>query len=349
MKKLLFFSISFFFSLTSFGQNPIAGNSLKLQKMRLMVQDMGIYIHSANQGLIDMDSAMVLVCKANKIPYTLVNDEGYNDGSYFPGNDLIAADNIRGAVKLLPKLKSADQIKLTLQLANFYLFKPGAKKEDMNNAFLYIIKSQKLAKEIRIQKWDFQSKFLLAKYYYQAGNFSLSKNIFAQVVSESRKTKNDLVIAEAVDNQGTSMPNDNPEKAVILSEAMDIYKKNALREKEIETLMKIITVHFWAGNIKLTKQELLISLALQKKIGFAYTQYTETTIAYIETLQDNVKNALFYALESINSMEKTKDYAFSYTFYTRLGNIYNRMGYNEEAIKFYQKGINFNNNELNNS
>jgi two-component sensor histidine kinase len=346
MKKAIFLSLLFLFTLNSASQNQSAENKLQLQKTRLMIQNMGIYIHSSNQGIIDIDSAMILVCKANKIPYTLVNDEGYNDGSYFPGNDLISKDNTRGAEKLLPKLDLVNQIKLTLQLGSFYLFKPGTKKADLGNAFLYITKAEKLVKKIKVKKWHFQTKFLLAKYYYQAGNTALSKTILAQLTAESRKTNDNKIIAEAIDNQGTFMPNNNPEKAVILAEAMELYKKLGFKEKEIETLMKIITVHFWTGNIKLAKEECLLSLALQKKIGFKYTHYTETTIAYIEIINDNVKNALYYALQSIDSMEKTKDYAFADSFYMRLGNIYNRMGYYEQAIKFYEKGISYNQREL---
>jgi two-component sensor histidine kinase len=346
MKKAIFLSLLFLFTIKSISQDENTANKLQLQKTRLMIQDMGIYVHSSNQGVIDIDSAMVLVCKANKIPYTLVNDEGYNDGTFFPGNDLISKDNIRGAEKLLPKLNWINQIKLNLQLGSFYLFKPGAKKTDLNNAFIYITKAEKLAKEKKDQKWCFQTRFLLAKYYYQEGNTALSKTIFAKLTAESRKTNDSKIIAEAIDNQGTFMPNENPEKAVVLAEAMELYKKLGFKEKEIETLMKIITVHFWAGNIKLAKEECLLSLSLQKKIGFEYTHYTETTIAYIEIMNDNVKNALYYALQSINSMEKTKDYAFANSFYMRLGNIYNRMGHYEQAIKFYEKGISYNQREL---
>ncbi|OXA78396.1 Two-component sensor histidine kinase, contains HisKA and HATPase domains [Flavobacterium aquidurense] len=346
MKKAIILSLLFLFTLKSFGQNQKAEN-LKLQKNRLMIQNMGIYAYSINQGLIDIDSAMVLVCKATKIPYTLVNDEGYNDGSYFPGNDLISNGNIRGAEKLLSKLELTDQIKLNFQLSNFYLFKSGTKKADLDNAFFYITKAEKLVKKTKNQKWNFQIKLLLAKYYFQTGNKAVSKTIFEKITEESRKTNDPMLIAEAIDNQGTFMPNENPEKAVVLKEAMDLYKKSSRTEKEIETLMKIITVHFWTGNIKLAKEECLQSLALQKKIGFSYTQYTETTIAYIEIMNDNVKNALYYALQSINSMENTKDYLYADSFYMRLGNIYNRMRYYEQAIKFYEKGISYNQRELN--
>jgi two-component sensor histidine kinase len=347
MKKAIILSLLFLFTLKSFSQNQTTVTKFQLQNNRLMIQNMGIYVYSINQGLIDVDSAMVLVCKANKLPYTLVNDEGYNDGSYFPGNDLISNGNIRGAEKLLPKLELTNQIKLNFQLANFYLFKSGAKKTDLGYAFFYLTKAEKLVKKIKVQKWNFQIKFLWAKYYSQAGNKALSKTIFDKLTDESRKTNDPKIIAQAIDNQGTCMPNENPEKAVVLSEAMELYKKLDFKEKEIETLMKIITVHFWTGNIKLAKEECLRSLALQKKIGFEYTQYTETTISYIEIINDNVKNALYYALQSINSMEKTKDYLFADNFYMRLGNIYNRMGYYEQAIKFYEKGISYNQRELN--
>jgi two-component sensor histidine kinase len=345
MKKVIFLLLLHFFTTTSFSQNET--NKLKLQKDRLMLHNVAIYLRNVNQGSIDIDSAMILACKAHKLPYTLANDEGFNDGSNFPGNNLITNNYARGAELLLPRLHTTDQIKLALQIGSFYLFKAGTKKDDLKNALLYINKAQKLAEKSRIQKWHFQSKYLLAKYYYQAGKPQLSSTIFSQLVTAARKTQNEKILAEAIDNQGTFMPDSNKEKASILSEALAIYKKTGNKEKEIETYMKIIPVHFWTGNMKLAKQELLTSLSLQKKIGFLYTQYTETTISYIELFHNNFKDALYYALRSVSSMEKTKDYAFADSFYIRLGNIYNSTGYYEDAIKFYQKGIEYNQREIN--
>ncbi|MDQ6531146.1 histidine kinase dimerization/phosphoacceptor domain -containing protein [Flavobacterium sp. LHD-85] len=345
MKKVIFLLLLTFFTTSSFSQNET--DKLKLQKDRLMLHNVAIYLRNVNQGSIDIDSAMILACKAHKLPYTLANDEGFNDASNFPGNNLITNNYVRGAELLLPRLNTTDQIKLALQIGSFYLFKAGAKKDDLKNALLYINKAQKLAEKYEIQKWRFQSKYLLAKYYYQAGKPQLSGTIFSQLVNAARKTQNEKILAEAIDNQGTFMPDNNKEKATILSEALAIYKKTGNKEKEIETYMKIIPVHFWTGNMKLAKQELLTSLSLQKKIGFLYTQYTETTISHIELFHNNLKDALYYALESVSSMEKTKDYAFADSFYIRLGNIYSSTGYYEDAIKFYLKGIEYNQRELN--
>ncbi|MDY0988303.1 sensor histidine kinase [Flavobacterium sp. CFBP9031] len=345
MKKVIFLLLLTFSTTTTFSQNE--SNKLKLQKDRLMLHNVAIYLRNVNQGSIDIDSAMILASKAHKLPYTLANDEGFNDGSNFPGNNLITNNYARGAELLLPRLNTVDQIRLSLQIGSFYLFKAGAKKDDLKNALLYINKAQKLAEKSKIQKWHFQSKYLLAKYYYQADKPQLSSTIFSQLVNAARKTQNEQILAEAIDNQGTFMPDSNKEKAVILAEALAIYKKLGNKEKELETYMKIIPVHFWTGKMKLAKQELLTSLNLQKKIGFLYTQYTETTISYIELFNNNFKDALYYALRSVSSMEKTKDYAFADSFYIRLGNIYNSTGYYDDAIKFYQKGIEYNQREIN--
>lgn len=345
MKKVIFLLLLTFYTTTSFSQNET--NKRKLQKDRLMLHNVAIYLRNVNQGSIDIDSAMILASKAHKLPYTLANDEGFNDGSNFPGNNLITNNYARGAELLLPRLNTVDQIRLSLQIGSFYLFKAGAKKEDLKNALLYINKAQKLAEKTKIEKWYFQSKYLLAKYYYQADKPQLSSTIFSQLVNAARKTQDEKILAEAIDNQGTFMPDSNKEKAVILAEALAIYKKLGNKEKELETYMKIIPVHFWTGKMKLARQELLTSLNLQKKIGFLYTQYTETTISYIELFNNNFKDALYYALRSVSSMEKTKDYAFADSFYIRLGNIYNSTGYYEDAIKFYQKGIEYNQRELN--
>lgn len=96
---------------------------------------MPISFYGTNQGAIDVDSSVVLASKAYKLPVSLAYDEGYNDGSYLIGQDLIDKGNISQAKRLLASSKDDEKIKLLLQLGSFYLFKPGTKPKDLQNAF----------------------------------------------------------------------------------------------------------------------------------------------------------------------------------------------------------------------
>lgn len=64
-----------------------------------------MYLYNANQGAIDPDSSVVLACKAYKLPLSLAYDEGFNEGKYLIGNDLINKGNINSVQKLLAKSK----------------------------------------------------------------------------------------------------------------------------------------------------------------------------------------------------------------------------------------------------
>ncbi len=310
-----------------------------LKKKRLLIQACSIYLFNANQGAIDVDSSVVLACKAYKLPVSLTYDEGFNDGSYLIGNDLIEKGNINSAIRLLQKTKNEDRIKLLFQLGNFYLFKTGAKQKDLENAYLYIKEAVDLSNQLKIKKWQNQSSLLLGKYYFQASNQVDGKKYFLQVISECRKVNDKLGLADALDAYATLLPNLDPEKEKMLQEAVSLYASLGLEEKRIVPYMKITTIYFWTGRINEAKKRLHQNLADLRKINFTHQQFAETTIVYINLYQHNMKSAMYYALKSVKRMEAEKDYTFGDVFYMRLGDVYNFIGHNEEALELYKKSI----------
>ncbi|WP_449397411.1 hypothetical protein [Chryseobacterium wanjuense] len=176
-----------------------------------------------------------------------------------------------------------------------------------------------------IPKWQHQSNMLLGKYYIQANNPIESKKVFAKVVGESRKLNDRKSLAEALNNQGTYLALDDPDKEKALSESMLLYRSVGEKELEIEMLMKLLTVHFWKGNIDLAEKELLEASVLQKKIGFKHLHYTSAPLAFIYSVKYNLNKSLFYSINSIESMEATNDMICADNFYLRLGNIYEKM------------------------
>ncbi|WP_343697033.1 sensor histidine kinase [Flavobacterium sp.] len=338
MKRIVFYLI-LLISYTSFGQLSPAVAKYDLAKKRLLINACSIYLFNANQGAIDVDSSVVVACKAYKLPVSLAYDEGLNDGSYLIGKDLIEKEDINSVKKLLAKTKGEDRIKLVLQLGNFYLFKPGTKPEDLQNAKTYIDDAVKTSNQLKNKKWQQQSLILLGKYYYQANNQAEGKKIFLQVIDECRKQADKKSLAEVLDAYGTLLFNLDPEKEKILQEVVSIYASLKMEEKRIENYMKITTIYFWTGKINEAKKRLYQNLVDLRKIGFTHEQYAETTLVFIELGQHNIQSALYYALKSVKRMETENDYTFGEIFYTRLGDVYNMYGHNEEALELYKKSI----------
>lgn len=310
-----------------------------LNKKRLLIQTCSMYLYNANQGAIDVDSSVVLACKAYKLPVSLAYDEGFNDGKALIGNDLIKSGTIESAKKLLAKAKNEDRIKLLFQFSNFYLFKPGSKPDDLQNAKTYIDQSVTASNHLKIKKWQNQSLLLLGKFYYQANNQAEGNKSFLKVIEDCRKQNDQLGLAQALDAYGTVLFNLDPQKEKILQEAISIYASLKMEEKRIENYMKVTTIYFWGGKVIEAKKRLYQNLIDFRKIGFKHQQFTETTITFIELNQRNIPSALYYALKSVKRMEAENDYTFGDVFYTRLGDVYNMYGHNEEALELYKKSI----------
>lgn len=339
MKLLYSFGLLFFIIINSKAQNHPASAGYDLKKKRLLIQTCSTYLYNSNQGQIDADSSVVLTCRAYKLPVSLAYDEGYNDGSYLIGSDLINKGNIDAAKKLFAKSKDLNKLKLALQLGNFYLFKSFAKPDDLKNASLYITEAAAISNQLKIKKWQQESEMLLGKFYFQINKYPESKKCFSQVVEECRKQGDKATLAYALLNQASYQYDLDPEKEKILKEAESLYAALGMEEKRIETKMKIGTIYFWHGKINDAKKILYQNIAAMRKIGFRQQQFGETTISYVEGVQFNMKSAFYYALKSVETMENTKDYTFADIFYMRLGLVYLQMGHYDEATKMAEKSI----------
>ncbi|MBO9584913.1 MAG: sensor histidine kinase [Flavobacterium sp.] len=347
MKLLYSFCLLFFITINTQAQNHPATANYDLKKKRLLIQTCSAYLYNSNQGAIDADSSVVLTCKAYKLPVSLAYDEGFNDGSYLIGSDLIEKGNIEAAKRLFIKSKDINKIKLALQLGIFYLFQPFTKPDDLKNANFYINEAVKISNQLKIQKWQHESLMLLGKFYFQINNYPESKKCFLQVVNECRKQNDKTALADALLNQATYQYDLDPEKEKILKEAETLYKALGFEEKVIETKAKLCTIYFWHGKINEAKKILYQNIAAMRKIGFRQQQFGETTLSYIHGVQYNIKDALYYALKSVQTMEATKDYTFADIFYMRLGFAYLQMGHTDDAIKMAQKSIQYGQNVYN--
>ncbi|HJY13884.1 MAG TPA: hypothetical protein VJ304_13915, partial [Flavobacterium sp.] len=207
------------------------------------------------------------------------------------------------------------------------------------NALFNIKEAVKISNELKIQKWQHQSLLLLGKYYTKTHNLDQSNNCFTKVVNECRKQNDPKALADALANQAKFLPVFDPQKKIILNEVIQLYSSLGLQEKMIENYLKLVTIHYYSGNIKLALKGFYQSLYYQRKAGFKHIHFTEATISYIELLQNNSKSALYYALKSIKTMEAINDYNFADDYYLRLGNVYLVLGHFEEAKATYEKSI----------
>ncbi|WP_159477036.1 lipopolysaccharide assembly protein LapB [Dyadobacter sp. 3J3] len=337
MRKILCCCCFFTVLSVSTAQVP-AVRKYNSKKLHLLIQLSGANIYLSNQGQIDFDSAMVVVCAAYGVSRLLAFDENLLDGLSSSGRIALENNDPDLAKSILYKVDDRkDRNLLLLELGGFYLFKPGNEKRDMAEAFKYLSHAKSLSDSLRIVKYQDESLSMLGKYYAAIGNFQESSICFSKVIEATSKSGERLATANALANLGTFLPFQNPSKIVNLEKALAIYREVGAKEKEIEILCKILSIHFLHGEIAVTNKELFKLLELQTAINFLHTHYTHTVLSYNYSIQGQQQKALFHAIESVRSMENTRDTPLAGYLYLRLGNVYEHMRAYENSIQAHKK------------
>lgn len=337
MRKILCFCIFFPVLVNAIAQVP-AVKKYDSKKQHLLIKLSGMVVYSSNQGQIDLDSSMIIACQAQNLSRLLVFDENLQEGLYTAGRIALEKNDPASAEAILFKLKNKEQQDLLmLELAGFYLYKPGTEKSDLDEAYKYLAHAKALSDSIHHRKYQNESLNLLGKYYAEKGETEKSIDSFNKVVQATAKSGNKFELANALLNLGISLPPQNPDKLINLEKALVLFKSVDAKEKECETISNTIFVHFLSGEIDLTKKELFELLALQKSIGYLHIHYTNFVLSYISLLEGQKRQSLLYAMECIKSMESTKDTVLAAYFYLRVANIYEHTEQREKAIEWCQK------------
>lgn len=309
-----------------FLQNAVEGQSLPgnydILKQRLLVIGTGNFIYSVSQGQIDADSANLLACRMYGLPRLLPYDEGFSDGPTSPTSKLIDAGKIKVVTNVLNYTEGENKLRILLELGAYYLFKPGSEKTDMDSALAFIQRAQALSAETGLKKWQNESLSLLGKYYFQAGNIAESQRCFSQAGGD----------ALAFENQGKYLPVADPRKLSYLERSLELFRKQRMKEKEIEVRMEMAAVY-----PALAEKQLQEILLLQKAIGFRHTLYTTYALSGIADLKADHMTSLSYTRQSIENMQETGDVTLACIFYMQMGNVYSHLDKPAEALSWFKK------------
>ncbi|WP_173003126.1 sensor histidine kinase [Chitinophaga sp. SYP-B3965] len=275
----------------------------------------GNFIHSVSQGEIDTDSANLLACRMYGLPRLLPYDEGFSDGVTSPTSKLIDAGKIAIVTNVLNYTEGENKLRILLELGAYYLFKPGNEKKDLDSALLFIQRAQALSVETG---WQKESLNLLGKYYFQAGNIAESQRCFLQTGD--------------VFANGKYLPVTDPRKLSYLESSLALFRKQQMKEKEMEVRMEIANAY-----PALAERQLQEILLLQKAIGFRHTLYTTYALSGLAVKKGDHMTSLSYTRQSIENMQETGDVGLACVFYMQMGNVYSHLDKPAEALTWFKK------------
>lgn len=309
-----------------------------VQQQRLLTILTGQYLFAVNQGQLDADSAMLYSCRNYGVSRLLP----YNEAYYFIGisrvEAFLNAGNVAQAVALEGQLKGDDRLRLWCELAAYYLSKPGAQKPDMDSAFYFIRHALEGADIAKSCIWQGESRRLLGRYYFAAGNMPEASSAFEQAEKVLLACNNEYGIALTWQQRGECQRYNGPDKVVYLQKALVLFQKLGVREKEIEIISDLLGMHLHA-DLKLAEADLSQLLKIEKEIGFKHSMHTYDVQAFLAQLKGEHVLSMKLADTAMRSIAQTGD-SVLFTFVNgRRAKVYGTLHKYDEAIYAYRQVV----------
>jgi two-component sensor histidine kinase len=319
------------------GQSNLTGYN-DVARQRLLIRITAHYIHTISQGQIDMDSAVRIPCKLYGLSPLLVYNEGYSDGKPTAGTLLLDAEKVEEARALLTKLHDEARLRLLLDLGNYFVFKPGNAKADLNEASKYINEAE-VQSDSASNQWKIESLMLKAYLFDQSGLTNESQKIFAKIMVLCEQSGNYQALARAFLNAGRSLHYLDPSRLPDFKKALSIFRSEHAKEKEIETLSEINVEHFILKHYDTAEQLVHNIVKLQTEINYQHQQYAYDVLAYLAFRKGEITNALTYSGKSLESMTSRADSTFAGLFFTRRGTLYASLKKFDESLMWFDKAL----------
>ncbi|MCV2485126.1 ATP-binding protein [Flavobacterium sp. SH_e] len=324
---LLFCSLNFYAQYNKSGYTDIA-------KQRLLIHITSDYLHTISQGQIDKDSAVRASCRLYNLSILIPNNESYSDGTSIPAIKLLEQDKVNQAKNLLPKLKGENHFLTLLELSNYFIFKSGAQKKDLDEAEKYL---EEILQQKKWDKWKIGALMLKANLLNQRGNSDASQKLYTEIEKQCKQSGNNLDQARALLEAGKTLQYGDPERLIYFQKALSIFQNLKEKEKEIETLSQINIEYFIARRYDDSQKLIYKILQLQKEIKYYHNQYAFDVLSYLSYRKGDLVKALYYSNKSIESMHSKEDSIFKGLFFLRRGQLYQHNGKSQEALFWYTK------------
>jgi len=239
---------------------------------------------------------------------------------------------------------TADTTRLSalLELGKFQIYKAGEVRNDLDSAIHYLHQAEELSSALHRIREKHQAECLLAIAYIERGDFKLAKVIFSNLIKECQQTGDKEAEADAYYRYATAQRyiiRNYPQAIADYRQAASIYKELKNLEKEIQMVEQIAGLHADLGELDLAEGEFLTVLQRYKAIKYAKLHYVYSWLASVSRLKGNFERGLFYALQCLESMNRTQDTLAAASFYGTIAEVYMELGKQEQSIYWFKKTL----------
>jgi len=323
------------------GQDTAASTVIKnysVPQKRLLTVTTARYIDIISQRIVEKDSLMLLACKITGQPFLTAYSEGNIDDPGLVAAGLINAGNPRGAAEMLRGLQAEKRYPLLISLGIWWLHRPGTNKKDLEQAHHYIREAVTLSGVLGNRDLQLRSHALLAEYQLQAGNEPACRKLLLQIISSAQDEGAKRREADAWLQLAQVNHNDDSANLIYLTNALSIYRKLGIKEKEAEVLWGFTGYHV-RMDLEQFKKNMLDIVRIEQETGFRHSLFSHYMLSIVWLKQAEYLESMDEINAGIANMEWSGISLLAGVFYTRLGATYLALGKQDEAMTLFKKGF----------
>ncbi|MET1055155.1 MAG: histidine kinase dimerization/phosphoacceptor domain -containing protein [Pedobacter sp.] len=229
---------------------------------------------------------------------------------------------------------------LMLTLGRSYLFRSGEFKKDLDSAELFFNSSRKLSRLVH----DVATEDLIQLYQItvklERGDKEGTRPLYMALANECLR-KNDIDgAAEAYSTLGDHyLFSEAKEKLAAYYKSMALFGLERNEVEKINMLRAIAELNFNSGKLDLAEKQLLQVVNWYKSHHYKHIQHVYSQLSGCYLFAGDLSNALFYALEAVNSAQQTESDETEVEYYSGLARIYNEMGDDSNSVLYYRKTL----------
>ncbi|WP_276482998.1 histidine kinase dimerization/phosphoacceptor domain -containing protein [Paraflavitalea pollutisoli] len=235
------------------------------------------------------------------------------------------------------------QAKAMLVLADAYILKPGAEKQDMDSALLLIKAAGALDKGAANRELKGVSLILLSKLYREQGQLDTGKQSCLQALNWARQHQLPVQLAyanrEIANYFSWEKPDELTAKIGYLRQAVEHFKRTERINEEAQALELLGDCLSLQGDTEEALGVLHASLDRYKASGTGDLQGVHILLGRIYLRISEYQQALRYTMAALRSMESKKDTTVYWiNIYNEVGLSYSRLNDHQEAQYYFEKG-----------
>jgi two-component system, sensor histidine kinase PdtaS len=245
--------------------------------------------------------------------------------------------------ELLTQLKNSksdsNKVKLLLDLSNLFFYRPLKIRANFETALHYARQAAELSATVHYSAGYYRAQLYMADIFAETSDMPSAEAILDKLPDTA---KIDLLLLlnfhyrwDVFTDEGEAY-----DKALRFAEQARVLSvKLRLEEKEVLALEGIAAAHLYQDKLSLGESELHAVVKRMQAINYPYLQYPYFLFSLLYEQTANFDKALFYALETVKSMNATHDTVLAGDFYLNLGVIYKAVGEHQLCIDYCKKAI----------